>query len=226
MTSALPVAARRRRLVRSLLVALLTGLAAVLALFLAMTCRPSWYAPRAIDYARLRQDKADLLVLQDQISAALNAGRSVEIELNAAQLNRWLAARAALWPELGSGWTGVDDPFVRLEEGRVRVAVRVHGGSGGAIASATFAVDVTERELRLTCASARLGLVPIPSGWIRSALTSVDTLSAIDGTGDQFAIENYFIWPNGKRPCKLAVVEIGESRLRLILEPVVHRPMP
>ena len=134
---------------------------ALLALFLAAgaaaTCRPSWYRPASIDYSRLERDKHAQLQLENQISAALNKGRSIEIELEQSQVNRWIAGRAELWPGEAPSLAPFARPQVEFLRGRrVRVGALWERSGLAVVLSVTLHVELENGVLVISWAAVRV----------------------------------------------------------------------
>ena len=198
-------------------------LAGAFGLGLAATCRPAWYAPAAIDYGRLRDDKAALAALEDEISAALNAGQEIRVQLDEAQLNRWLVGRAEIWPGSITTPAGIEQPQIRLHNGQFRLGVIGSVGQWRAVVSVAGTVAVRDDEVTIQFAAARLGAVPIPCGEIcerlGGPLANHDRIRrGADGRSVTFS--NDWVWPNGKRRCRLREVSIGEGVVEMVLEPI------
>ncbi|MBP7744930.1 MAG: hypothetical protein KA383_02285 [Phycisphaerae bacterium] len=216
-----PRAARRWRLV------LLSGACLVpvllLGAFLALTFRPAWYQPGAVDRGRLLADKTALAQLQDDISAALNAGRTARFRLDEAQLNRWLTARGELWPELGADPEGIGQPVVRLADGVIRVAVLARVRGAEAIVELAGRVEPTAESIVVHCAHVRVGAVPIPRDWVlgqvsrRLARAANTKLTVAHGA---LRLANEWVWPNGKRRFRAAEIVVSAGAVEVALEPL------
>jgi hypothetical protein len=198
----------------------------VLGLALAGTYRPRWYHPAPVDRARLREDKAALVSLEEQISAALNAGQEVRFELREDQLNRWLAARGEIWPELAADLGPFQQPQVLLRDGRIQVAARTRKGGLTVVAALTCSVDVTDDTLLLRYDAPRLGAIPAPRGWASGVLARLPAGSgvAVDQDAGAVAVDNDWVWPNGKRRCRLRELHIADGVATVVLEPLRAGP--
>lgn len=193
---------------------------------LAATCRPSWYRPAAVDHSRLWADKAALVKLQDDISAALNAGRSIRLELDAAQVNRWLAARAEMWPDAALDLGPLSDPQVCFAHAGIRLGATARRGGFGSVVSLECSIDVTDDSVVIYCESARLGAVPIPLAWLTDRLAepfSSGPLIVREDLPGAAAIANDWIWPNGKRRCRLGELSIDDGKASVLLEPLERK---
>ncbi len=215
--------ARRRRWASALLITLLTLLITLTTLWLALTCRPAWYRPAAIDQARLRDDKHELVTLLDHIGAALNAGRSIRIELDAAQVNRWLTARREMWPDADIDLGPLRHPVLRFEPGGLRLAALADTGTFRTVLSARCHIALQDDRLALRCHAVRLGVLPVPSTWLQHPLADL-LRSAADSpapSGDGTSLlDNRWRWPNGKVPFRLDRVSFTADHATLELTPL------
>ena len=206
-----------------LLLLSLLSVGALIGLGLAVTCRPGWYTPLAIDHERLHDDKVALATWQDQISTALNEGREIRVRLEQAQLNRWLAARTELWPQAGPAFDAVDQAFVRLDAGEVLLAAVVGRGHWRGVLTVCGGVDVNGDYLVLRCTGARLGLLPLPARTVCNELWKHTPNAARRNVGASPAtlvFPNEFVWPNGKRRCRVRELLLNPGVLEVVLEPL------
>jgi len=192
-----------------------------LGLLLAASYRPAWYQPASIDRGLLRQDKAALVELQDQISAALNAGREARFQLRVEQINRWIAARAEIWPDLGLDLPGLDWPRVVLSDGTIRLGAVVARGGLRAVVALDCRIDVTTDFVRIYHNRGRLGAVPVPLSWLTAVFgrfPHADGL-AVDKQTGALTVENNWVWPNGRRRCRLRELRVSDGQAEVVLEP-------
>lgn len=215
---------RRRRWRRLSLLLLLVAFAAVLYAGAALTCQPAWYQPLSIDYQRLEGDKSAQHHLENKISAALNENRSVRFTLDEARLNRWIAARDELWPAELPSIEPFSHPQVLLESGnRVRLAARVTHAGMQVVLSATFQVDLQPDGLVVTCDSVQAGALPAPRTLLEKAARKLaHRLDLPDHAVDngRVTLTNEWLWPNGKRPCRISELSITDGELHARLEPL------
>ena len=214
-----PAPRLRRRAAIALLIALPLAL---LALGLTATCRPRWYRPVSTDYARLHDDKRDLAALGVDIGAALNAGRPIQLQLREDQLNRWIAARAEMWPEAAVDIRPLRDPQLTFHDDEIRFAALAEHAGWRAVLSITCRVAVTGDRVLIRCNAARLGLLPLPAGWLASLVTTAlrgTGVSVEAGPDGALALHNDWLWPNGKRRFRLADLRISAAVVHFGLEP-------
>lgn len=205
-------------------IALLCGCTTTIALIAfgcALTHRPTWYRPTAIDYSKLEEDKRAVVTLGDRIGDALNARNSIEIELTDEQLNRWIAEKDE-WP------TGRDisfepfrQPYIEfLGDNRVRLAATVTQSGFSMVASFVGRVEVDGEHIVLTVDSLHAGAAPLPWSRIEAALRQ----SLAEHGGESLAedgklrIDNHFVWPNGRRNYRIREITSETGRIRLRLE--------
>lgn len=219
------VSPRGRSIRRLAILSPLLALLLVALLLLTALRRPAWYQPRSIDYARLPADKQDAVNLLDAIGDHLNAHREIDITLDPDQLNRWIAARAEIWPDEALADLGpVDRPIVELLPGnRLRFAALVHARGLDFIASLVLHVSLESDSLRLTCERVRFGALPIPASWIDRRLDEALADAHEVRRGERpldFLLPNEFIWRNGRRPFRIGQIEIQPTAARIRLEPL------
>jgi hypothetical protein len=194
---------------------------------LAVTHRPGWYRPTSVDHSRLRADKAALADLQEQISAALNSGREVRFQLHEDQLNRWLAARAEIWPESATELDRWQHPQVSMADGHIRLAATATCGSFQAIVALTCRVEVSDNEVVLRYDAFRLGALPIPRGWVSNLVGGGPAPShpaLRSGGSGTLVVVNGWTWPNGRRRCRLRSLAIAAGVADVVIEPCPGRP--
>jgi hypothetical protein len=218
------VARPRRRWLRLTLVLLpVTIVGLLLALGGTLTCRPSWYQPVSIDYGRLEDDKRAQLGLENRISAALNDRRPVEVELDEAQVNRWIAARHELWPTEAPSLEPFERPqIVFLSDNRVRVAALAKRAGVRVVLSATFRIDLQSDGIVVKCDAVHTGALPTPRRLIEKAAgTLADRLRLDRATVSAgiMTLPNEGTWPNGKRRFRITDLSIEDGRAHLKLAP-------
>ena len=218
---------RRTRLRRRWL-ALAIGtvfLLVTLAAILTVSHRPNWYHPASIDHARLRMDKQALAHLLDEIAAALNDGRSIPLHLPEDQLNRWIAARAQIWPDAETDMGPLRLPCVTFLDGEILAGATLTVGGFRSVVTLRARIDIQEENLVIRVQSARIGALPVPRRWLHSQFASLSrTISQATAPRESSTLifENRWIWPNGKRPCRLGRVEVAPGRVHAVLEPLAR----
>jgi len=215
---------RRRSRRRAILAGLLAAVALLLVAGGSLTCRPAWYQPRSIDYRRLDEDKRAELRLENTISAALNAGRPVTIELGQQQVNRWIAAREQLWPGEVPSLAPFHAPvLVFLDDNRIRAGALAEQGGLRLILSVTVRLELTDDGLEVVWEGARAGLLPIPRSLIdRLARGLSDRLDLPPNAlrNGRLKLPSRATWPNGERRFRIAELSIRAGTLRARLEPL------
>lgn len=216
-----PRSRRRRRWI--VLASALAAATTLIAAGCSLTCRPRWYQPAAIDYSRLDSDKRDATNLGDRIGDGLNARRPVEIVLDEAQLNRWIAARSELPAGISLDLGPLRNPFVDLvDPDHIRMGALLERGGLKVVASVTARIAVDAEELHVRIEGIHAGAAPAPLALVEPLLR--DAL-ARGGEAERLAadrtivIPNDFTWPNGKRRFRVASVHIDDGTARIRLEP-------
>jgi hypothetical protein len=210
---------------RRVLLAVAAGLiAAPIAAGCALTCRPAWYQPASIDYTRLKVDKQDLVNLLDRIGAALNRGEPIELELSEEQVNRWITARAEIWPDSEpKALEALRHPQIILADGnRLRAGATVRWAGLEPVVSCTCRFVLNEEWLTIRCDSLSVGMLPVPRGWLAERAGKLaDSLDSSECTviNGGFAFPNEWVWPNGKRRFRIQRMEISTGYATLRLEP-------
>lgn len=206
------------------------GLFAVLLVFglvglgCAAACRPRWYTPAAVDYTHLPADKQALVALVDGIGDALNAGQPIEVQLEQAQVNRWIAARREIEMDLsGLPLDLLERPCVNfLSDGRLRVAWLAERRGWRAVVTIELRLTLKDDEVLVECTELRLGALPLPRDWAGKAVAA-----ALEGAGYPVRFERnrvacipgQGVWQNGRRPFRIERLTIEAGRMVLALSP-------
>jgi hypothetical protein len=189
-----------------------------------LTCRPAWYNPASIDYSRLKADKRELVGLVDDIGAALNGWRAIDLELQEDQINRWITARAEIWPDSQTSLEPLRRPQITLLDGnRVRAAASVEWAGLEPIVSCTCRFELKDEQLTVICDTVRVGVLPAPRGWVAKLVGKLVASSNVvrDTNGDTgLTFRNEWVWPNGKRRFCLRRLEVSAGRAAVRLEPI------
>ncbi len=152
-----------RRLLKYALLSSAAAALALVGLVCAITWKPAWYRPAAVDFARLDADKAFVTSTTDRISDALVSGSSITVEFDEAQLNRILAARDE-WPAAQEYSLGpIADPYVDLRDGdQIRLGARASYGSFRTVVSAVLGFVVADDVLTVRLEGVAAGAAPAP----------------------------------------------------------------
>lgn len=238
--------ARRRRLATG---ALAAGLVLLVTIWLLVHRVPAWYRPCTLDDSLMPAVRAQATRWVDTVSDQMVLGQPFTVELDEAEINRFIAARADLWPEGRTDFPdGIAGPAVAFEEGRVRVGcvVRVAGDdrAGGFVVSVAAVIEFARDtgELRLRLESTRVGALPLPLALVRRAIQRYAGPQAADamaklgeasairvqdprGAAEQWfdhgvAMVNRFRWPNGERRFRIEQVEVSPGRCRVTIDPL------
>lgn len=191
--------------------------------WLAVTRQPDWYHPRPVDRATLRADKMAFAGLLDNISTALNGGHEIRFRLDEEQVNRWLAARAELLPETIMDLGTLEDPQVSLADGEIRVAATTSAGHVRAVLALACRVEPQEERVTVRYTGPRLGLVPLPASWLPDPVNALatDGQSAIRTRAPGVVtLNNDWLWPNGKRRCRLRELHVVDGAAEVVVEPI------
>lgn len=223
-----PAPTPRRRTRRRWFLLLLSPLLTVVLLSIvgALTCRPAWYEPQAIDYGRMDADKAALVNLMDRIGASLNAGQPIEVELDEAQVNRWLVGRHEFESVLGFAFElqNMEDPQVLfLPSGAIRLAGTARRAGWGTVVSLDVQPEVVRGdEVALHVVALHGGRMPLPRGPVFGRLREqlvADGATAPPDEPHTVTWPNAFEWPNGDRPFRIGSIQVTEHLARIRLEP-------
>jgi hypothetical protein len=199
----------------------LTSLLLLGGVYLAATCRPSWYQPIAVDQSRLREDKREFVGLLDRIGHALNRGESIVLTFDEAQLNRWIVARDELWPGTSLQIAGIEQPFLSLLSGsRLRLAVTATATAVPAVISLTVSVSVERDLVLLEVDGVQAGRLPVPSEQLLAQIGDMlppERAALRDGV---IRVGNSWIWENGQQPFRIASLTVMPGQAEVVLEPL------
>ncbi len=236
----------KRRWVRRVALGLAGGalLAATIGWF-TFQHKPGWYRPVAPSAATTRRAQADSAAVFDYISDHLVDGRSFDLSIRARSVTEWLAALPVLWPELQAELPPeLCDFAVGFEEGAIRVGAHLERNGWKVIANLGVVVEVIANgdEIRVRLVDVRGGSLRLPRAavermlggveWARTSMTDgtggassswQDAVRAVQTLDDAFrgvSLRNRFVWPNGRRPYRIAGVAATDGVLRLRIEPL------
>jgi hypothetical protein len=199
--------------------------AAIIVAGCTLTCRPRWYQPASIDYTRLKMDKQDLVNLLDSIGASLNCGEAVELEFGQDQVNRWITARAEIWPDhQAAALEPLRHPQVAfLDRNRLLVAATVEWSGLEPVVSCVCRFELDEGQLSVFCDGLRVGMLPVPAAWLAGPLNELATAfdSPTAASVDRgFVFPNEWVWPNGKRRFRIRRLDVSAGQAGIALEPI------
>jgi len=238
----------RRILRRSALISLIAAPLGSLTLWLALEHRPRWYAPAVLDEQGVQAARRDATNAVDRFGDQLVRRQPFEVVLHDDALNAWLTALPNIWPDAARALPReLHDTALRFETGRLRIGALYEVSGWRAIVSGAAAAALADEgatiELRLveTCC----GSVPMPRSLIarvanphlhaaamsdgkpssasvtpRDAISSLREVRSVDQLYRGVRIRNRFVWPNGKRPFRIAQITIAAGELRLRIEPI------
>jgi hypothetical protein len=230
------------------LISLITTPLGLLTLWLALEHRPGWYVPAVLDEQGVQAARRDATNAVDQFGDQLVRRLPFEVVLRDDALNAWLAALPHIWPDAAQAVPReLHDPALRFEAGLLRIGALYEVSGWRAIvsgaAAAALADDGATIELRL--AELCCGSVPMPPSLITRAadphlhaaalsdakqssasetpggvISSIGEVRSVDQLYRGVRIRNRFVWPNGKRPFRIAQITIDAGELRLRIEPL------
>lgn len=209
-----------RRLVWSFGTLVVLAAGGLAAMWWAATSTPDWYQPASIDYTLLEQDKKTIVALTERVSATLHDGKPVELTLDEAQINRWLAGRLELWPDAGS-WlpNEVSRPLVQIEEdGRVRVGITLAAGALRTVVAMTLRAEVTPELVFIDPTALHFGVLPTPISWLKSMIPD-DLYDEIRFTDRGMQVRNEFSLPNSRRRFGVTSIRTEGDALIITLTP-------
>ena len=240
----------RRQRIKSLLERVLTvapvvGPVALLVVWLTFQHKPGWYRPANLDQAGIQRARSQAVLLADSISDQMVAQEPFDIVLQDRTMTEWLAALPTVWPEVRDAIpTQITDPAVWFDGGGVRVGAHYTGRAWQAILSVDIVLEVSEdgREVLIALRDVKGGSLSIPRALLTNRLdrllrearaigdrsdSGVETLLAavrkirsVDALFEGVRIKNRFVWFNGRRPFRIASIQIDAGALRLHIEPL------
>jgi len=235
----------RRVLRRAAVVAAACATIALIALWLAFQHKPAWYRPVALDEAGLQRARRDLTNLTDWIGDQLVRREPFDLILKQPDVNVWLTALPHIWPETA---TALDPPVTRpaIAFGDTGLHIGAELASGGwrVIASVEVSLSVTDNGdgIVVLCSPPYGGSLPIPRALIDPTLarllqrarprassnggssTGLESLLREVRTVDELfrgiRTGNRFVWPNGRRPFRIAGLTFSTAELAVHIEPL------
>jgi hypothetical protein len=141
-------------------------------------------------------------------------------------VQRWLVARAEIWPEAAIDLGPLRDPLVTFEGGQIRVGATLELRGVRAVLSATCRVEVREGIVLIRHASVRLGALPVPRAWVARLVAGLppagQTAIAAHDPG-VIALANDWTWPNGRRRYRLREFQVSDGSVKVTLEPLATK---
>ncbi len=141
----------------------LLALAAVL--LAAAVARPGWYQPATVapdEYPALRNELPNF---GSAIGSYMERGQPFRITLLDSQVNRWLAARAEIWPGLRDDLPReMAGPVVSFQPGRIVLGVQYNGPRISSILSlaVNLRLEASRGAIHVEVDSLRAGYLPVP----------------------------------------------------------------
>ena len=236
----------RRVAWRTTLLAAILAPALFVGLWLAFQHKPAWYRPVRLDEQVYQRARYETVATADSISVQLVQGKEFELVLTDRSVNGWLAALPRLWPETKQTLPDeLREPAVRFAEDRIRFAAHFVKNDWQAIVSIDLFVRVSDNGTGVTVALAgtRGGSLPVPRTIIERLLrplidtarsnrknndadatspwdAAVKSVRSADQLFSGVMTRNRFVWPNGKRPFRIASIRATNGELRIGLQPL------
>lgn len=202
--------------------------AALAIFFTALAHRPAWYRPVGLTDDRLRQARLDAINLVDYVGDQLAEHRAFDLTITDSQCNEWLTGLAEIWPEAARKMPRqISSPFVLFQSGTIRTAAGVESKTLNAVVTSAcqMVVSPDKKHLHVKLLSVHCGALPLPRfahDWMASRILPYTLLKEFDSDqpDHHFVIENYFIWPNGKKPFRIGEITFQAGALRLKMQPL------
>jgi len=240
---------RRARWRRWLLIALVIGVLALNAVFIAGWLMfqnvPSWYEPVHIPPEQLQAVRDDLVATFDGLSHAMaNAEGPFDCRCTQDQVNAWMAAREEIWPMWRAWFPGeVTDPFVAFDATGVRLAGTCQRAGVQTVVNVELEVVATDDGIAMKLRKVSGGGLPIPKGWIYDRLAKLDRevwpagkrtryqfgdgrLPRLSDLFEGVVFPNGWVWQNPKRRFRVTAIKFvpGEVVVTLTPEPLDSQP--
>lgn len=198
---------------------------------------PAWYAPPAIASDQRQRVRNSLVGAEQRFTESLRAGQPFVYNLDAEDVNRWIAMRREIYPLLDSLTPPeLAEPFVVFDKGEVTVAGRYKLRGVQVIVSLDFSVKFHDgaieiRSLATRCGSARVPLDVNRLGMDRAVNHAEGKLwpgsPRIKGdlvTGLRVDAEGW--WKNGGMAYRVTDLTVEPGRISLAVQPLGRRPPP
>lgn len=159
---------------------------------------------------------------------SLNEGRTVRVDFDQSQVNRWIAARDQMWVEGAIELPpSVRDPQIRfLSPSRICIAMCIDLGYISPIAQADFDFHTADDDVVLSCTGLRVGGLELPLSLFATAAERVvraEDIASARVIGTELRCKNQFVWRNGNRRYRIQEITIADGSLRVALEPLAPR---
>ena len=235
----------RRRIRLGLGIAFIVSAVVLVTLWLVFQHRPGWYRPEIVTETMLQQARTTSAAAADRVSKRIVEAETFEVRLTADTVNQWLAALPHLWPDARRSIPPeISDLAVHFDDGRVRVGALYAKDGWQAIVSVglILAVSGDGDGITVTLDDARGGSLPVPRMILEEILQRVrqgagraganpeldagtlesvlEGLRSVDDLFDGVRLRNRFVWPNGRRPIRIAAIEADDGELHLQIEPL------
>ncbi len=226
---------KRRRWLRRL--SLTVGVATLISLGVAWMIfqhKPDWYHPAHVDDLTLETAQHSFTTFVDDTSHKMVKGTPFDIVLNQQQINIWLAAMPALFPQARKelpDW--LSESAVSVSSDMLRVGVRYDKNGWRAILNAGVQLSVSQdgASIMLALREAHGGSIPIPHSTLKKILSGMidhqndkksSILSQTQSVDEVFTglnIDNNFLWPNGRRPYRIESMSFHDGKIKLRIDP-------
>jgi hypothetical protein len=157
------------------------GVCLSVALWLAFQHKPGWYQPVEANEEVLRRVRRDAPNLADRISDHLVRGIPIDIVLDQATVNEWLAALPHVWPDAGRRFPeDISNPAVSFEPGRVRLGAHLKRSGWRVIGAITveLALDPVGDSVIVRLSGVQGGSLSVPrsllAGWVTRQLARLN----------------------------------------------------
>jgi len=233
----------RRRLGTVVRIGVPLLLLACVVLWLCFQHRPAWYRPALLDDGGVERASRRAIRWAAEISDRMVRAGPFDVFVTETELNEFAVVLPALFPDAFQDWPEeISGPAVAFRDGLIHVGLLCEYGGWRAVVVLRLTVTLSGdgRSLRIALSGIRGGALPIPRGWISASLRGplgrlkasirprvharyqslLNRIDSLDDLVSGVRIPNRFVWPNGKRPFRLTVVEVGDRRLRIRVQPM------
>ena len=202
---------------------------------------PTWYRPVELAPEQLQQVRDDLVRTGDGFTERVaNSGAPFEYRVTQDQINRWLAARAEIWPAARE-WLPpeLSNPFVVIRPDGLRVAVTWRSQQVRTVLSALVGLQADEAGIHVRLKSLHCGSLPVPQAIVQEELKSIrlwkpgSRARGQAGPGvlpdprdlfDGLIFPRVWLWPEPRRVCTIAGLKCEDGVLTVTVVPSVPQP--